>query len=132
MTEDYYREMVLSHDKHIDTLASSIESLASGIGSTNKKLEDILDVMSTQNVLIEKFTNLEANIKESFDRVHEEHRKTESHQNETGCPMLKLEAERLKVANKRLEALENTNKWIVRTILTLIITAVLGLLWKIN
>jgi DNA repair ATPase RecN len=132
MTDDDYRDMVLSHDKHLDTLANSIESLANGVASTNRKLEDILDVISAQNVLIEKFTNLETNIKESFDRVHEKYRKMEANQNETGCPVLKIEAERLKVANKRIEAIENTIKWIVRTIMTIVIAGIMGLLWKVE
>ena len=132
MTDDAYRDMVLSHDKHLDTLANSIESLASGVGSTNRKLEDIIDVISTQNVLIEKFTNLEINIKESFDRVHDKIRVIEARQNDKGCPVVRLEAEDVKVANKRIEALESANKWVVRTIITIVITAVLGLIWKVG
>lgn len=80
MSDEDYKDMIMQHDKHIDKLAISIEHIAGAVGSTNRKLEDIIDVISKQNILMEKFSNLEANLKESFGRVHEKIRKIETNQ----------------------------------------------------
>ena len=70
MSDEDYKDLVNKHDKSIGIMASSIEHLASAVGATNSKLSDIVEVMGKQNILMEKFSNLEVNLKESFDRVH--------------------------------------------------------------
>jgi len=117
MNDSDYKDMVIEHDKHIESLATSIESLATGVGATNKKLEDIIDVISTQNVLIEKFTNLETNLKESFNRVYNKIRAIEEKQDLNGCPVLNIEAEKIRVANKRISNLEIEVKKIISPML---------------
>jgi len=117
MSDEDYKDMVIEHDKHLESLATSIESLAGGVGATNRKLEDIIDVISTQNVLIEKFTNLETNLKESFNRVHNKIRVVEDKQNSNGCPVLNIEAEKIRVANKRIGDLEEEVKKIISPML---------------
>lgn len=119
MTDDEYRDLVLTHDKHIDKLATSIEHIAGTMGATNRKLEDVLDVISQQNILMERFSNLESNLKESFDRVHEKVRNIEKKQNEDGCPLLL-------VANKRIAKLESNQSRIAWTVITVVLLAVLG------
>lgn len=70
MNDDGYRDMVIDHDKHIDQLTNSVTILAGNVKSTNEKLEDVIDVITHQNVLQERMANLDMNFKESFGRVH--------------------------------------------------------------
>lgn len=119
MSDEDYRDLVLAHDKHIDKLANSIEHIAGAMGSTNRKLEDVINVISTQNVLMEKFTNLEINLKESFNRVHEKIKNVEDTQNKTGCSGLITTINRV----KSLESNQSKVAWIV---LSAVIIAVLG------
>lgn len=70
MSDEDYKDLVTTHDKSIGIMAASIDHLATAVGTTNNKLEDIVNVIGQQNVLMEKFSNLESNLKESFDRVH--------------------------------------------------------------
>jgi len=119
MSDDEYRDLVLQHDKHIDKLATSIEHIAGAVGTTNRKIEDVLSVISQQNVLMEKFTNMETNLKESFNRVHGKIRNIEVKQNETGCSLLV-------VANKRIAKLEANQGRIAWTVITAVLLAVMG------
>lgn len=119
MTDEDYRNLVLAHDKHIDKLASSIEHIAGTMNGTNRRLEDVIGVISTQNVLMEKFTNLEINLKESFNRVHEKIKNIEETQNKTGCLGLISTVNRVKV----LESNQSKVAWIV---LSAVLIAVLG------
>ena len=122
MTDEAYKELTIKHDKSIDLLANSISSLADSVGATNKKIDDLLAVVSRQNVLSEKFDNLEENLKESFNRVHNKTREIERHQNVDGCPILKVEVEKIKVANNRISDIESTLTWVVRLIIGTLIT----------
>lgn len=97
MQDDDYRDLIMQHDKHIDKLALSVEHIAMAVGSTNLKLENIIDVISKQNILMERFSNLEVNLKESFGRVH-----------------------------SRLEKLEGNQSRVAWIILTIVIVAVVG------
>lgn len=107
MSDDDYRDLVIKHDKHIDRVADSVEHLAKAVGSTNKKLEDVIDVIGTQNVLMEKFTNLETNLKDSFTRIYTRLEKIENtHSSSGGCPALKLSDLKDVAVNDRLKKLE--------------------------
>ena len=107
MSDDDYRDLVLKHDKHIDRVADSVEHLAKAVGATNQKLEDVIDVIGTQNVLMEKFTNLETNLKESFTRVYTRLEKLENtHTSSGGCPALKLSDLKDVAVDERLKKLE--------------------------
>lgn len=64
------KALVVSHDKDIGLMSQSIEHLVNAIGTSNSKMEDIIDVISVQNVLAEKVTNMDGQLKESFNRVH--------------------------------------------------------------
>lgn len=122
MSDEDYKTMILQHDKHIDKLAISIEHIAGAVGTTNRKLEDVIEVISKQNVLMEKLSNLEINSKESFDRVHDELREIKTKQNDTGCPLLL-------VANKRILKLETNQNRIAWTVITSVLLGVLGMLF---
>jgi len=70
MNEEKYRDMVLDHDKHIDTLANSVSELVN-------KVDKMIDVITKQNVLAEKISNMDTNLKDSFKRIHERVEKVE-------------------------------------------------------
>jgi len=120
MTDQEYKGLVLQHDKHIDRLADSIEHIAGAVGSTNRKLEDIIDVISKQNILMERFSNLETNLKESFSRVHEKIRDLEVVQGGgDGCGALRN-------TTKRVDKLESNQSKVVWTVMSVVLLAVLG------
>ena len=121
MSDEEYRNMVIQHDKHIDKLALSIEHIAGAVGSTNRKLEDIIDVISKQNLLMEKFSNLETNLKEGFHRVHEEIRDIEDTHTKTGCGFVIA-------VNDKVKKLESNQNRVVWTILTIVIGSVMSLI----
>ena len=83
MTDDNYRDMVIDHDKHIDSLTTSVQVLADGISSSNKKLDDVIEVITHQNVLVEKVENIDRDARESFARVHSRVDKLEGTTSET-------------------------------------------------
>jgi len=70
MTDAKYRDMVIDHDKHIDSLTTSVAVLADNVSETNKKLDNMLVIINKQNILTERLTNLDSNFRESFKRVH--------------------------------------------------------------
>jgi hypothetical protein len=62
MTDDAYKDMILAHDKHIDKLTISMEHIASSVIATHGKINDVIDVISQQNVLMEKISNLDIRV----------------------------------------------------------------------
>lgn len=127
MTDEEYRDLVNKHDKHIDIMATSIEHLASAVGTTNSKLETVIEVIGKQNLLAEKFMNLESNLKESFARVHSKIKDLEDTQKGVGCTPVVLISEKVIVANKRIADLEDALKWIVRLMMGTVVVSILGL-----
>jgi uncharacterized coiled-coil protein SlyX len=71
MDDSTIRDMVISHDKVLDSLSSSITSLARTADNTNVKLDKVVDKLSEQNVLIERMNNMERETGDAFKRVHE-------------------------------------------------------------
>ncbi len=128
MSEEDKIDLLNKHDKHIDMMAQSIQNLAGTVGSTNRKLDDIITVIGKQNVLMEKFSNMEANLKESFTRVHVKIKDLENTQNGIGCHKALLVDEKLSVANKRIQDIEGSVRWVIRTIGATILLAITSLL----
>lgn len=105
MNDDSYKDMVLQHDKHIDSLASSIGTLADNVGSTNKKLDDVIDIINHQNVLVERMNNIDTNVKEFAVRIGTRLDSIEKQQNHEGCSALKLEHENINSLGKSVDQL---------------------------
>jgi len=134
MTDEKYRDMVLSHDKHIDTLASSIETLAESFTGTNVKLDNIVEALQTQNIIIERMNNLDNNLKETFNRYDARIKTIENCQNTIGCPALNLEQQKLdlletsveKLVDKIDDVIENQRNYISAT------TIKWGLFWIVS
>lgn len=111
MSDEDYKDMILQHDKHIEKLAIGIEHIAGAVDSTNKKLESIIDVISKQNILMEKFSNLETNSKEAFNRIRSEIQEIEHTHKHTGCNFVVDADKRI----KKLEVNQGKIAWIVIT-----------------
>ena len=129
MEESALRDLVVSHDKHIDLMAQSIEHLAGAVGITSKKLDDIIGVITKQNILMEKFQNLEGNLRESFDRVHTKISKLEEVQNGSGCAALKANTQADNGRDARLKKLEASLTWVVRLIIGALVSGMIGTLF---
>ena len=115
MTDDQYKDMVIDHDKHIDTLAGSIENLAINVSDTNSKLGDVIEVMSHQTVLVERMNNMDNNVSESFKRAWGRLEKLEVMVDTNGCNIAKGLAvesnafkDKLVVVNKRIKGTEES------------------------
>lgn len=70
MKEEDYRDMVIDHDKHLDSLTQSVNVLADNVKNTNNKLDNMIDIIQTQNILTDRLSNLSHNFKDSFEKVH--------------------------------------------------------------
>lgn len=129
MRDEDLKDLVVEHDKHIDLMAQSIENLAGVVGDTASKLDDVIAVITQQNVLMERFNNLEVNLKESFNRVHAKARKLEDTQNGEGCIALKVLTTANEGRDARLKKLEATQTWLGRLIVGGLITGMIGTLF---
>ena len=110
MHEDYYRKMVIDHEKHLETLTSSVSHLTNIVGSTNSKLDDVIAVITQQNVLVERMNNLDNNVADAFKREGGRIDRLEQVSGDSGCSLAKklcssyeVLDEKLKVANKRID-----------------------------
>ena len=119
-------DLVNKHDKHIDSMAQSIEHLAGAVGTTNKKLDDVIEVMATQNILMERLSNLEENLKESFTRVHKRTGAIETVHNTEGCPALKMSQKDIEGLTKRLDKSDSNLTWLIRLLVGFLVLGLLG------
>ena len=113
MTNDAITEMIINHDKTLDRLAIITEQSITNVGSLTKKLDDVIAVITRQNILAEQVTYLETNCSESFDRHNTRLLTIEKTQSSGGCSIAKellankdLFTEKIKVNNNRLEKAE--------------------------
>ena len=79
MSDEDLKNLVLKHDHTLESLALSMEHFANEVNKNNTKLDKVVEAINTQNVLIEKFNNMEQNLKESFSRVHDRSDKIQNH-----------------------------------------------------
>ena len=132
MTDEDLKALVLGHDKHIGLMAQSIEHLAGAVGSTNVKMEKILEAIESQILMNNKLDNHEKYTAECFDRIHDKLRLIEKTQREDGCPVLLVEKAKTTVANKRIADLEATHKWVMRLVVGSTIVGLLGLVINVK
>ena len=106
--DDYpsIRDMVISHDKVLDSLSESIRTLATTASNTNVKLDKVVDKLSEQNVLIERMNNMDKDLNESFNRVYGRLDKIESAKDGDGCNALKAQNSALTDVNLRLRRID--------------------------
>jgi len=124
--DDDLKKLVLQNDAILRTVVTTMEHLAGANDMTNTKLDKVVDALNSQNILIEKFNNLERELQESFMRVHKKIEAIEHVQATDGCTPLKLGNKDVKSLEKRVSKAENEKTWFIRIILTFIIIGILG------
>lgn len=107
------KDTISAHDKTIEHLVAEIKELTKAI--------------SSQNLLFEKFNNMDTNIKEAMARVYKRIEAVEKCIGGNGCNTTDIHEEKIKVINKRIEDLEGEAKKIInpsflKTIILLTIT----------
>lgn len=103
MDDIAYKEMTLENNKHIDRLAQSVSDVVKTVGTTHQKLEDLVDVINTHNVLSERVDNLDKSIEDYAGRMYKEIDVIKTKQQDTGCPQLKIERENVNGLGKSLD-----------------------------
>ena len=110
MTDELIATKFTEHDKHLDILSNAVQTLAKTTEKTNDKLDSVVDVMSKQNVLIEKMSSLSR----SLDIVRDNTRAMEMIVNKYP------DAEDIKDSIKVTEGLPSTTtiRWAIGILLT--------------
>ena len=141
------KDKIVEHDYAIKDIAKSIHELSDTTKESNVKLGQIAESMSKQELILEKLTNLEGNTKDSINRVHKRIDVLEdalevwdTRGNADGCTALKLLKEKEKTTDTklldniksnqyRLEKIESTFTWLVRSVIGTLIGGAIGLLF---
>jgi len=69
MTEDQYRDMIVSHDRILSVLSASVEAVVERSSKTVIHVDQLARDLSSSNVLTEKVHNMNENTAESFKRA---------------------------------------------------------------
>ena len=96
------RDLVLKHEHSIETLATSISRMADSSTITNRKLDDVLEVIAKQNVLAEKMANIDVQTREGFDRLYTKHREYDEMHANKGCTVLQILEEKEKTNHAKM------------------------------
>ena len=116
-------EKVIEHDYAINAMVKSIQELSDTTKDSNVKLGDIAKSMGKQELILEKLANLEGNTKDSMNRVHKRIDKAEQLSGDYRSKMEKVEMSNtsqeanIKSNQKRLDGIEDSQTWVVRTII---------------
>jgi len=121
----------------VQKLAESQTELNSDLKELNTDMKDLVKSMGKQELILEKLANLEINSKESLNRIHKRVDKVEAeiekiniNCSSKGCGALNSHKEICKTTSNTLKERIDTNDkhktWLVLTILTSIIGAVMG------
>jgi methyl-accepting chemotaxis protein len=117
------KEKVIEHDYAINAMVKSIQELSDTTKDSNVKLGDIAKSMGKQELILEKLANLEGNTKDSMNRVHKRIDKAEQLSGDYRSKMEKVEMSNtsqeanIKSNQKRLDGIEDSQTWVVRTII---------------
>jgi lysyl-tRNA synthetase class I len=99
------------------------------------KLGDIAKSMGKQELILEKLANLEGNTKDSMNRVHKRIDKAEQLSGDYRSKMEKVEMSNtsqeanIKSNQKRLDGIEDSQTWVVRSIIGALVTGALATLF---
>ncbi len=117
------KEKVIEHDYAINAMVKSIQELSDTTKDSNVKLGDIAKSMGKQELILEKLANLEGNTKDSMNRVHKRIDKAEQLSKDSMNKTEKVEMSNtsqeanIKSNQKRLDGIEDSQTWVVRTII---------------
>jgi chromosome segregation ATPase len=122
------KEKIVEHEYAINAMVKSIQELSDTTKDSNIKLGDIAKSMTKQELILEKLANLEGNIKDAMNRVHKRIDQVEDQAKENRAKMDKIEIANtsqeanIKSNQKRLDTMESSHTWVVRTIIGALIT----------
>ena len=117
--------LVLKHDTAITTLASSIKHLAETSAHTNDKLDKVVDVLNSHNILRERINNIDDNLKESAHRTFKRLEILEKSHNGSGCGSLKT-------LDLRISSIEEVKSLVTKVAVTFIVGGILGAAFLVN
>ena len=107
MSLEEVKGKVESHDRSLEMVAMAIEDLAATAGATNVKLDKVVEAMSTHNVLVERFNNMDRMLTDSFQRRDDRLKHLESVQQTTGCAPLKVSDENIRSLGRSVDTLRD-------------------------
>lgn len=103
MNDETLRDMVIAHDKILEMVGKSVETITTSMVSMNAKLEKLTEEIAKQNVLVEKVNVMEKKVED-----------IEKAKNGDGCNALRFhvettakELDKLKTNSKKIEDIDN-------------------------
>jgi len=81
MEDKDYKRLVLDHERDIPIILDKVET-------TNSKLDEVISVLGTQNIIMERMSNMDANMHEFAQRTRDEISHVKHQQTDLGCPAL--------------------------------------------
>ena len=143
MTEDELIEKVIDHDKVVDKLTTSVDSLVIVQKDTNSKLDKLIENSSMVALLNQKVDTMDTELNASFKRVHRRADKQEREittlvesRNEDGCQAIKTmkleykpeidKLDRLEKDMEDIKAIPNKILWRFVLALTVMIAGAVG------
>lgn len=129
MTDTEMLESIVKHESALTEIAKNMSTMNGQYEKLNSKIDNLMESINEQRMLLEKINSVESRTKDSFTRV--DSRIAELYQiQKVGCTPLQLSNQTLATLDGRLVKIEETNRWIVRSILGAIIAGVLTLLYQ--
>lgn len=101
---------VAEHSIQIDALGKAMEDLAIATTHTNEKLDKVADALSVTSIIMEKLSNLDENIKDSFKRRDDRLDVVERTQSASGCSKLNVAEETIKGLGRSIDTAKAIHK----------------------
>ena len=101
---------VAEHSIQIDMLGKAMEDLAIATTHTNEKLDKVADALSVTSIIMEKLSNLDENIKDSFKRRDDRLDGLEKVQADSGCSKLNVAEESIKSLGRSIDTAKAIHK----------------------
>jgi chromosome condensin MukBEF ATPase and DNA-binding subunit MukB len=129
------KEKLIEHDFAINAMVKSIQELSDTTKDSNVKLGDIARSMGKQELILEELANLGGNTKDSMNRVHKRIDKVEKQAEDNRNKMEIIDIANtsqeanIKSNQKRLDKLDASQSWVVRTIIGALTSGALATLF---
>lgn len=107
MSLEAVKEKVEDHDKSLERVAVAIADLTAVTVVTNVKLDKVVEAMSMQNVLIERLSNMDKSVRDSFNRRDERLKVLEDTHSGSGCGALKVNDENIHSLGRSIDTLRD-------------------------
>jgi len=115
---EHTERIVERHDLAIEAIKENISEIKETLKDNSEKLGQLTELMARQEIMFEKLTTVDSNFKESISRIHKRIDKVEEATSIKKNPILQEH-------EKRISALEGTQKWVTRTVFSILITGII-------